>query len=190
MAKPFIVQTAPEVVALIDGRPMLPPPRLRRTWVNSRLVGQDDGSTIPLVILIAEKKFGPWDPKAFYAVWKDKDWCNESMDNVILVAKSISHEPRRNPYGVPAGSPEYYKLYRRDHPEKVKEWQKKAYTKRRNVLKENEELREKNAALSAQLLGTLPPSKEADLANRLDNILGEGLDTPTITSPVEKQPYE
>lgn len=173
------VITSAEVLNLIGGRPVLMPPRLRRTWSNSRLVGLEDGSTMPLLHIIAEAKFGPWDPSKYYPVWADQNWCHEDLENVVLVEKAAPREHRpKSQYGVPAGSREYYKRYRAAHPEKVSEWSKKAYVKRKEAIAQTAKLEARVRELEAKLgISPEPPDvpvpveQAAKLETRLAEIM-------------------
>jgi len=180
----FTPITSAQVLNWIEGRPLLDPPILRQTWCNSRLVVQEDGSPIPLLHLIAERKFGPWDPRTHYPVWCDKDWTNESEDNVKLVEKFAQGSVQRNTTGHPAGSPGYHKAYRALHPEKVKEWSATNSARRKADRAEMRALKEENKALrnaaidekvrAAREHGRADPEHEARLARELEEILGLG----------------
>src|SRR5690606_34077215 len=81
--------TDPRVWEIIGDAGLLDPPRRRKTWTNSRLVVRNEREApIPLLHVLAEHVYGPWDPHAVYPVWRDMDYTNESPDNVMLVSKS------------------------------------------------------------------------------------------------------
>src|SRR6266576_3101139 len=111
MLKTFI--TDPSVWAVIGNRELVEPLSYRKQWTASRLVVLGDGTTTPLLALLAEAKYGPWDGKRYMAVWKDKNCTNESIDNVALVEISSigSGRGRISSLGVPSGTKEYWKAY-------------------------------------------------------------------------------
>jgi hypothetical protein len=121
---------------------------------------------IPLLWLLAERKFGPWDPKEFLIFWKDKDPGNESFENVERTPTSVERKPRVTQFGVPSGSPEYMKAYRNANRDKVRGYQKKRYARMRDAYKKAQ--------------GKLQPEvspKEEVLAEKLFQIIG----TPDVT---------
>jgi len=126
-------RTTDEVLQLVAGREVLDAPSYKKLWTASRLIRLDDGSTLPLLWIIAEAKFGPFDPKTHMPFWKDKLCTNESFENVELLEISSEHRTRQNPYGVPAGTREYMKRYRAANKEKVKGYHKKYYDKMREA---------------------------------------------------------
>jgi hypothetical protein len=188
--KPFTPITDPEIWPILGDRPLIDPPRLRRTWSNSRLVIQEDGSTIPLLHILAEHKFGPWDASSQRPFWKDMDWTNECLDNVALTGVFGSRPQRpKNTSGFPSGSPEYYKWYRTQNKDKVRQWAKNSYSKRkentqslRDIRLELEATRAQLSALKASPSIQSVEATAADLQNDLDEImrtaLGEGSSLP------------
>ena len=108
----------------------------RSVWAKSRLAVLADGSTVPVLLLLARKKFPAWDPEVQTPFWKNGDWQTETFDNVDLMTKSVpkKREGRRNEFGVPAGSPEYMKLWRLKNPDKMKAAQKRYLAKRKELL--------------------------------------------------------
>lgn len=129
-------RTTDQVKQIINGREVIDAPSYRKQWTASRLVVMPDGTTIPLLYLLAEQKFGAFDPKEKMPFWMDKLCTNEDLENVGLLELSPDHRPRQNSYGVPAGTPEYMKRYRDRNREKVKQYQKNYYTKLRAAYKE------------------------------------------------------
>jgi hypothetical protein len=183
-AKPQPV-TDPAVWEIVGDKKIIDPPRIRKTWSNSRLVIQEDGSTVPLLHVLAERVFGPWDPSTHYPVWADMDWCNESPENVKLIARTLStrHRPK-NETGFPAGSAEYFREYRKRNPERVREWRKKQYHSRKGAHTRLKELEAENERLraAAGLPSTTPapvvvPEEAAvDLTSRLEAIMGRPIE--------------
>jgi hypothetical protein len=199
--------TDPNIWPLLGDSKLLDPPTQRYTWTNSRLVLRPDNSTIPLLHVIAEHVFGPWDPREYFPTWKDMDWTNESLDNVQLVQKSIPRNQRPvNKSGFPSGTPEYFKWYRQQHPEKVKQWAKDANARRKKQLNADQLELRRLRALHAQGLVAHPgfvresPVEEL-MAPPLDfideykaRLLGGGSPTPPsspliqIGTPLEDDP--
>jgi hypothetical protein len=149
---PRVPITHDDVLPLIGNRKLLDPPTTRLTWTNSRLVLLDNGVTMPLLHIIAEHNFGPWDPYEFYPVWCDRDWTNESLDNVRLIRKPNPRSKRQvNKSGFPAGTPGYFKWYRQQHPDKVKQWARDAYERKREQQKQDVEMRAELERLRAHV---------------------------------------
>lgn len=90
----------------------------------SRLVEVEQGKTMPLLEMIAQAKFVEWDPSEYMAFWKDKNSENETWDNVELTHKwgATRRESTRTQYGAPAGTPAYYREYRKQNKEKFKKY--------------------------------------------------------------------
>jgi hypothetical protein len=164
------VVSDPVVFTLVRDRKILDAPTKRRTWENSRLVVQEDGSTVPVLVLLANHVFGPWDPQTHYPVWKDKDYCNESPENVQLVEKSQFGPRRKNPYGVPAGTREYWRKYREANRARLREVQQQHYARRKQTVKEAETLKQENERLRGML-----PAGEAATGDRVVETLNERL---------------
>lgn len=189
--------TDPEVWAVVGERAILPPLNRRRSWTNSRLVlEQDLKTTIPLLHVLAEHKYGPWDPRTHYPIWADMDWRNESLENVKLVPKYMERIKKPvNASGFPAGTPEYYRWYRSQNPDKVKRWSAAAQKKKKLQRADAAKLRGENNALREKLLEleqlVLPPGtgSSESMWSRLQEIeeaaarrLGEG-SSPQGSSP-------
>lgn len=179
MPKTHTLVTDPAVWEIVGERRMLMPPTSRKTWTNSRLVVTGEGETTPLLVLLAEHKFGPWDPKLWFPVWADKDWRNESLDNVRLVEKAIPRErAQKNDSGYPAGTAGYYKHYRKKNPERVKKWAHNSYVKRASIKKQLEEAQAEIAKLRPpQPVPVPPPQTPLTISNdemfsKLQAILG------------------
>jgi len=130
-APPRVAITDDRVKKLIGDLKVLDPPTTRLGWTNSRLVVLQDGSTMPVLQIIAEAH-EPWDPSEFYPVWADKDWTNESFDNIKLIRKAVHRTKRsNNKSGFPAGTPEYFQWYRAQHKDRNKIYNANARAARR-----------------------------------------------------------
>jgi hypothetical protein len=93
----------------------------------------EDGTTVPLLYILAAHKFGAFDPKEKMPYWGDKMCTNESLDNVELLPMNPDRRPRQNSYGVPSGTPEYLKRYRAANKDKMKTYHQRYYRKMREV---------------------------------------------------------
>jgi len=158
---PRVPITDPKVLELIGDRKILDPPSPRISWTNSRLVVLDNGSTIPLLHVIAEAAHGFWDPNEVYPVWDDKNWTNESFTNTKLIRKAVGRTKRsNNTTGFPAGTPDYYRAYRAKHKDRNKAYNAAARAKRRErdaaALEMKAELAELRARLAQQETLTVP----------------------------------
>ena len=107
----------------------------RKRYTTSRLVIQPDGTTVPVLRLLALEKFGPWQEIEFEPIWKDGNWTNETWGNVMLLERLSEVRDRRSTYGVPAGTPEYYRRYRKANKDKVAAAQKKYNERKRDALR-------------------------------------------------------
>jgi hypothetical protein len=116
---------------------LLPPVGRRKPWTQSRLAKVEDGTTVPVLRLLALEKFGPWREAERTPYWKDRDWRNETLDNVEMLDVVESTGIRKvSAFGVPAGSKPYLKAWREANPEKVKAAQKRYREKRAALLRE------------------------------------------------------
>lgn len=107
----------------------------KNAWTMSRLAVLPDGSTMPVLRILALRKFGEYEEDERFAMWIDGNYHNEVMDNVILMDRKIEATKRRSSYGVPAGTPEYRRRYQAANKERVRAAQKRAYDKRKTLLK-------------------------------------------------------
>ena len=195
-APPRVPITDERVKELIGNRKVLDPPTTRLSWTNSRLVVCDDGSTMPVLQIIAEAH-EPWDPSEFYPVWADKDWTNESFDNTKLIRKA-AHRTKRsnNKSGFPAGTPEYFQWYRAQHKDRNKVYNANARDRRRareaEILRMKVEIEELKAREALRETSTLPSLDSLD--DYKTQHLGGGsspLVHPPIQigTPMEDEPY-
>lgn len=110
---------------VVNGRKLFAPITKRRPWTTSRLVDVGEGRTQPLLELIAQAKFVEYDPKEYMAYWKDRNWKNETWDNVEICSKTAARPSAgRSAYGFPAGTPEYYKAYRAKNKDRLYQYHK------------------------------------------------------------------
>ena len=124
------------VAAVLSGKKVLDPISKRKKYTTSRLVIQPDGTTVPVLRLVALEKFGPWSEVEWEPIWVDGDWTNETWDNVKLIERLVETKSRNSRYGVPAGTPEYYRRYRKANKDKVARAQKKYNDRKRDALRE------------------------------------------------------
>src|SRR5215204_3459692 len=151
-----------EVAAALSKHGLLALPEKKgKLWTRSRLVIIDGPSgpvPVPILWLLAREAYPDWDQKTHTPVWSDKDWMNESVENVSLVEKGMG-ERVPSVLGLPAGSPEYYKAYRAKNKEKYRAYQRE-YAKRR---------REHFKALQAQY-GQALSDVDVKMSHGLDDI--------------------
>lgn len=131
---PVTFKTSEQVLQLVAGRQIVDAPSgYRKVTTASRLVQTEDGP-IPLLWLIAEAKFGHWDPRTHIAYWNDRDPGNESFENVEITPKSLARVAKKSKYGAVAGTPEYYRRYHQANPDKRRTYQRERYKKMREAL--------------------------------------------------------
>lgn len=110
----------------------------RASYTSSRLAILSDGTTKPVLLLLAERKYGTWEAERF-PFWIDGDRTNEILSNISLATRAagVSRQKRhrtRNAFGVPAGSREYMRRWRETHPEQVRASQSRYHEKRSALL--------------------------------------------------------
>jgi hypothetical protein len=149
--------TSDEVLQILSGREIIAAPSYQKQWTASRLVKMNDGTTIPLLWVLAEHKFGAFDPRTHMPYWADKRCTNESLENVEMIAISPDPRPRQNPYGVPAGTVEYMRRYNTANKERLRAQRREYYQKVRAAYL---------AARDAEPSST--PSTDASFAKLLD----------------------
>jgi hypothetical protein len=107
------METHPRVLELAAGRTIINPPTIRSdSWRNSRLFVNPDGS-VQRVLDVLATSLGYDGGKAY---WKDRDWTNETPENVGFAAAPAPR--RKSAYGIPAGTPEYHRAYRAANKER------------------------------------------------------------------------
>jgi hypothetical protein len=146
----------------------------RSSFTSSRLAILADGTTKPVLLILAERQFKPWEPERF-PFWIDGDRTNETLPNVGLAtrASGLSRtraKRTRNAFGVPAGSREYMKRWRAAHPEQVRASQTRYYEKRRAI---GDALSDE--PIDAPLVEPLPDDipEVPDIFRKLESILKE-----------------
>jgi hypothetical protein len=122
---------------LLDAaREFLEPVGKRSAYTASRLAVMPDGSTEPVLLLLAKQKFGTWAENQF-PFWIDGDLRNEVLSNVDLAtrpARKESVRPIKNRFGAPAGSREYMQRWREANRESVRASQRRYAARRKVVL--------------------------------------------------------
>jgi len=127
----------PVAEVLSQFRKILRPLTRTSKYTTTRVGVYVDGIMAPVLLILAQEKYGAYDATQFMAYWKDTNWANETWDNVGICARAISKpagRPAGNKYGVPSGTPQYWKAYRKDRADRVKEWSLRARLKRKAVL--------------------------------------------------------
>lgn len=143
----------PKVKEILGERRLIEPPTRRRSRWGGHLVIVSDGSTVPLLTLLAVHKFGPFD-ETMKPYWKDANPFNMRMDNVELM---VMKAPKKKAYTpqhivnaeekVIAGTPEYWRRYRLKNREKFNKYQRERARKAREALREKESGKGKTSEL-------------------------------------------
>ena len=95
------------------------------SFIQSRLAILPNGTCIPVLTFLAERKFGSWDRATAFPFWIDGDPSNETSENIALAKR----EPQeRHTYGL--SGPSYQKQYREALRIRYEELRKQ---RRRNV---------------------------------------------------------
>jgi hypothetical protein len=116
-----------DVARLVGDRKLAPPLNKRNVWSRSRMVITDEGP-ISLLYLIAREKFTRWlDTQV--PIWTDRDYTNESFDNVSLVTEPSRRPRKSSEYGVKAGTLEYHRIYREKNKEKIRTYYREKYAR-------------------------------------------------------------
>jgi hypothetical protein len=155
--------------ALLEGKRILDPLNKRKKYTTSRLVVQPDGTTVPVLRLIALEKFGPWKEVEYEPIWTDGDWTNETWTNVSLLERLAEVRDRRSTYGVPAGTPEYYRRYRKANRDKVAAAQKRYNARKRDALRAAKAVVEGQETAIAAAGPSALEAEGQDLLNELMN---------------------
>lgn len=157
--------THPEVVALVAGAEVVLPPSTRSPWTRSRIVLLPEGP-VPLLAMIAMKKFGQWNAVEQFPYWKDKNWTNESLDNVEMTDtdQMLNRQTKVSQFGIPSGTAEYARKYRDKHRERLNNYQKTRYKAMADVKK-------RYASGELTLHTHIPEPMTQRLASSLDEIL-------------------
>jgi hypothetical protein len=126
-----------EFVVALAKRGFAEPVAKRSAYTTSRLAVLEDGTTKPVLLLLAAKRFGEWDGETHFPFWLDGDYLNETCENVGLATRPHRAPQKRLPrsaYGAPAGSREYMRAYRERNRQRIRETQRVYNAKRREVL--------------------------------------------------------
>lgn len=133
----------------------------RSAFKMTRLAVLTDGTTKPVLDILAERRFTTWDEDQF-PFWIDGDMTNETLVNVGLATRSSNGTRRvRSSFGVPAGTKEYMKKWRAANKDRVKASQKKYSDKQRDALAAAVEVAEQTEdPLLAKLLTAVKGKEE------------------------------
>jgi hypothetical protein len=128
MTEDFILRLAVRFVEPISQRSPL---------TASRLAVLADGTTMPVLALLAREKFGGFAESERFPFWIDGNYLNEMLSNVDLATRTKRNAaPKRRrrsakaSYGAPSGTPEYMRAWRVAHRDSVQAAQRR-YNKRR-----------------------------------------------------------
>jgi hypothetical protein len=103
----------------------LPPLDPKTPYTASRLAVFEDGTTMPVLTLLAEQKFGTIS-KGLFPFWLDGDPSHEHVDNVEL-AQATKREYRR----LGLGGPDYLHRWQEANRERVREHTRNWHRRRR-----------------------------------------------------------
>ena len=96
-------------------------------YYRSRLIVNEDGTTTPVLVYLAQRRYGGYNIKTHRPFWIDGDFTHEEEENVGLVEVGVdaSPRPRRSSYGVPSGTLEYQRKYREANRERLRGYARK-----------------------------------------------------------------
>lgn len=147
-----------------------------RKWTWSRTVIDREAKTaVSLLVLLAHYKFPEWDEKTQVPYWVDRDPTNEVMENVALMTKPKTRAPSK--LGLPAGSLEYNREYRKRNKDKLNLYYRQRYKKQRAELHAMREQLKDPTSPTAQYFNFLEKSSQ-DLAEILEMAKAEGIIKP------------
>jgi hypothetical protein len=140
---------------------LLPPVggRGKSAYTTSRLAVLRNGTTAPVLRLLAERKFSSWDEAERFPYWADGDHTNELLSNVELATRMGAGSPRskKGRLGAPAGSREYMRLWQKANKDKVAAAQRR-YRAKRDALLATLQAKPEHASLAAELTNALEAS--------------------------------
>jgi len=92
------------------------------------------GELVSVLFLLAHVKYGPYDDDLYLCYWKDKNWRNESFDNVCVARRRrMGPGAHTHSYGFPSSTPEYRRAYYNANKDKFKanqlRWRLKSKTR-------------------------------------------------------------
>jgi hypothetical protein len=160
-------------------RDVLPPRKKYRSSTNSATCVFADGSTAPLLYLLAKIVFGNEFNTDFYIpMWKDSDWRNASSSNVEMIRR-FDEDPNTRKNVKPSSTNPYASWQERNR-EKVRLYQRAYQTKKRQ---------EKKIATA-----TAEPTDAEGETTSFESILamvrGQGEDASPLVSVVSPQKEE
>jgi hypothetical protein len=130
---PIVLPPVAEVLASMFTK-ILPSVSERNTPTTSRIGVLPDGTLLPVLVLLATIKYQEdFDEETHSAIWTDGNPSNETWSNISL--REVRTRKRTSGIkGIKAGTPEYWREYRRLHKEKNAGYQKAYRTRRNNLL--------------------------------------------------------
>jgi len=90
-------------------------------YTQSRIAIFQDRTTLPVLHLLAVRRFGSW-PEKFFPFWVDGDPTNETLENVALAERMPVVRRKLN---LPSG-PSYRKAWRRQNVDRVRRYTREA----------------------------------------------------------------
>lgn len=85
---------------------------------KSRIGVMPGGATVPVLTLLAQTKYGQYDPSVFTPVWRDGDLLNETWENVGLAFVRARTE-KKSGVEAPSGTREYHREYKQRRRERA-----------------------------------------------------------------------
>lgn len=121
------------VQRLVAGAEIRLPQSKRLLWTRSREVEVAPGRWTPLLHLIAKEVDPEFEPETHEVYWRDREWTNEKIDNVVVQKKEAETV---KPVRVRSGTKEYQKMWRETHREHLWAYQRERQKQMREALKQ------------------------------------------------------
>ena len=148
----------PDITTVLAQFKTIVPAKGGSSWTKSPIGVYEDGRMESVLVVLARTKYGPYDNDTHMAYWKDRDPSNVTWANV-RVARRARRSRAVNPYGAPSGTAEYWRAYRRAHPERMKTYQQ------RNTAKRKAELQQARKDAEEQVAAMLMTEENTDASN-------------------------
>lgn len=127
----------PNVVEFIGDRETRVPEKKRKLWTRSREVKVSETEWRPLLVLMAYHQVPEFDEKTMEAYWRDREWTNESFDNVAI--RMLEPEREAKPGRLRSGTAEYHKQWREKNKDRLRLYYRMRQRDMREVYKKAKE---------------------------------------------------